>query len=111
MRRHHAGCRWAARRAAATCLRALASGALTQRLVGGVWQVLQLKKDEEDKRKREEQEERMRREREEEKLRKDRDREMRYRARQEEEVGPGPYCHPTTGGFATCCSHCRVLPA
>ena len=49
--------------------------------------MLQLKKDEEDKRKREEQEERLRREREEEKLRKDRDREMRYRARQEEEVG------------------------
>ena len=66
--------------------------------MGGARQVLQLKKDEEDKRKREEQEERLRREREEEKLRKDRDREMRYRARQEEEVGGCHLCQPVDQG-------------
>jgi hypothetical protein len=48
--------------------------------------VLQLKKDEEEKRRREEEEERARLQREQEKLRKDRDREMRYKARLEEEV-------------------------
>ena len=55
-------------------------------------QVLQLKKDEDERKRREEQEERLRMQREQEKLRKDRDREMRYKARLEEEVGWGVPC-------------------
>lgn len=49
-------------------------------------QVLQIKKDEEERKKKEEEEERARVQREQERVRKDREREMRLKARQDEEV-------------------------
>jgi hypothetical protein len=52
----------------------------------GAMQVLQIKKDEEERKKKEEDEERTRMERERERVRKDREREMRLKARQDEEV-------------------------
>jgi hypothetical protein len=51
-------------------------------------QVLQIKKEEEEKRKKEEEEERARLEKEREQQRKNREREMRLKARQDEEVFP-----------------------
>ncbi len=62
-------------------------------------QVLQIKKDEEERKKKEEDEERSRMEKERERLRKDRERELRLKARQDEEVRSLPQCGSSKAVF------------